>query len=143
MNYRFLYHFVISIVFWIGFSACENENIGEPMPYVQIYKVLDLNNLSYFKLKNDRGWVYEDGGVRGLIIYRQSSSSYLVFERACTHKPINSCAKVEVDGSGFFMQDLCCKSQFDFNGNVIGGIAPRPLVQYRSSLSGSLLYISN
>lgn len=124
--------------------SCNNTPLdGDLIPYVRIEKLIDLNNLSYQALKFDRGFVYENGGVRGLIIYRKSAATYVVFERTCSYQPSQACAKVDVDPSGFFMIDKCCNSQFDLDGNPISGVAIRRLLTYPNLLNGSLLTISN
>lgn len=123
--------------------ACSTPLELEPYPFAFVNKLIDLNNLSYQGLRLDRGFVYEDGGIRGLIIYRRSANSYLVFDRACAHRPSNECERVAVDASGLFMQCACCRSVFDFEGQPTAGPAPRPLLRYRTALSGSLLSISN
>jgi hypothetical protein len=124
-------------------AGCGNEVPLTAMPYVPINKVIDLNNLPYQKLQFDGGFVYETGGHRGLLIYRKSASLYYVYERACTNNPQNACEVVRADGSGFFLQDDCCQSRFDWEGRPIAGVARFDLLRYRSSLSGSLLFINN
>ncbi len=124
-------------------AACGPQPIADPIPYVPVNVLIDLNNLRYQPLRFDRGFVYENGGVRGLILYRRAASTYIAFERACTYHPTNACGRVDVDASGFFMRCPCCGSIFDFDGNPTGPPAFVPLVRYRTSLSGSLLSVTN
>ena len=134
---------VLFVLLLACLTACKDEILPEaPMPYAVINKVIDLNNFNYLRLKFDRGYVYEEGGVKGLIIYRKSASQYLVFERNCTFEVEKGC-RVEVDATGFFIKDPCCNSQFDLDGQPTSGRAAFPLVQYRAALSGSYLYINN
>jgi hypothetical protein len=130
------------LVIWCVF-ACDSTPTPDPIPFKIVNKLIDLNNLRYQRLKFDGGFVYEDGGVRGMIIYRRNASSYLIFERNCPFRPMDACANVKVDGSGFFMQDSCCNSVFDFEGSPTSGPAFSPMMRYRASLSGSLLSITN
>jgi nitrite reductase/ring-hydroxylating ferredoxin subunit len=123
--------------------ACQNQPLAEPIPFVPVNLTVDLNNLRYQPLRFDRGFVYETGGVRGLILLRRSASQYLAFERACTYHPRNSCGQVSVDVSGFFMRCPCCSSTFDLEGNPTGAPAFTPLGRYRTALSGSLLSVIN
>lgn len=123
--------------------GCGDSSQVTPLIDIPINKIIDLNNLPYQRLQFDNGYVYETGGLRGLIIYRKNATTYYVYDRACTYNLQNSCEKVEVDGSGFFMFDPCCKSQFDWEGQPNSGVARANLVRYRTSLSGSLLYINN
>jgi hypothetical protein len=123
--------------------ACDNTPIPDPIPFRFVNKTIDLNNLSYQKLKFDGGYVYEEGGVRGIIIYRKNALTYYAFERNCPYRPFDDCARVEVDGSALFMLDPCCKSQFDFEGRPMGGAAFSPMLRYRTNVAGSILTISN
>ncbi len=123
--------------------ACDNTPLPEPIPFKIVNKLIDLNNFRYQRLKFDGGFVYEDGGSRGMIIYRRSASAYIVFERHCPYRPTDACGQVNVDGSRFFMRDSCCNTVFDFEGNPTSGPAFSQMLRYRASLSGSLLTISN
>jgi hypothetical protein len=123
--------------------ACGDNTAITPIITVPINKIIDLNNLPYQRLQFDNGYVYETGGLRGLLIYRKNATTYYVYDRACTYNLQNSCEKIEVDGSGFFLFDACCKSKFDWEGQPTAGVARTNLVRYQTSLSGSLLYINN
>ena len=50
---------------------------------------------------------------------------------------------MEVDGSGLFLIDPCCQSQFDLSGQVLARPATYPLRQYATATSGNFLYITN
>ncbi len=103
---------------------------------------VNLNYPQYQKLKLDGGFVYMDGGLKGIILYRANEASYFAFERACPHHPSAGCAIVQVDGSTLFMVDKCCNSSFNFSdGYPTGGPAERPLIQYRVDLDGNVLKI--
>ena len=106
---------------------------------------INLNYPQYQRLKLDGGFVYVDGGgLKGIILYRASETSYLAYERACPHHPGAACAIVQVDGSTLFMIDRCCNSSFNFSdGQVTGGPAERPLIQYRVDQEGNVLKISD
>jgi Rieske Fe-S protein len=135
-----------ALVGWLlvmSLIGCEKQQVTDPVPYVFVQKLIDLNNTAYQALQFDRGFVYETGGVRGLIIYRRSLNVFIAFDRVCTYHPSNPCGVVEVESVGFFMRCPCCRSAFDFEGNPINGPANFPLVRYRTSLNGSLLSINN
>ena len=104
---------------------------------------LNLTNIQYTALRQDRGFVYLNAGYRGIIVIRQSDTRYLAFEQACTNQPQDTCEVVKADASTLFLKDACCGSQFDFEGAVISGPARYPLKQYRTALSGNMLYITN
>jgi hypothetical protein len=51
---------------------------------------------------------------------------------------------VNIDPSSLYMIDPCCNSTFDFNtGMPSGGVAWRPLRQYRTRFNGTDLTITD
>ncbi len=84
------------------------------------------------------------GGVQGIILYRQNSSTYYAFERNCSYQPAGACVTVDVHSSNLYMVDPCCSSIFSFpEGNPNGGPAWRPLRKYATYLNGSTLTITD
>jgi nitrite reductase/ring-hydroxylating ferredoxin subunit len=105
---------------------------------------VNLNYPQFQKLKLDGGFVYLDGGLKGIILYRANENSYLAFERACPHHPEAGCAIVQVDPSSLFMIERCCNSSFNFSdGYPTSGPAERPLIQYRVDQNSNVLKISD
>ena len=133
-------------------AACNsNTDTFTSIPNVPVNVQLDLRDQQNKALLFDNGVVTippgsanGQGGVKGIYVVRQSATSYMAFERNCTYQPLNACATVTLDKSSrLFFRDSCCTSQFDLRGIVTGGPAPRSLRQYSTSLSGSLLTITN
>jgi hypothetical protein len=102
---------------------------------------MNLSLPQYASLSTVGGFTYVSGGVRGLIIYRKDSNIYLAFERNCSFQPTDACATVEA--LQLYMQDACCGSTFNYSGTPTGGLAWRPLQQYATSLSGTILTITD
>jgi hypothetical protein len=103
---------------------------------------INLNYPQFQKLKLDGGFVYLDGGLKGIILYRANENSYLAFDRACPHHP--NVGIVQVDPSSLFMIDHSCNSSFNFSdGQPTGGPAPRALIQYRVDQESSVLKIND
>ncbi|WP_026463360.1 Rieske 2Fe-2S domain-containing protein [Adhaeribacter aquaticus] len=123
--------------------ACGKDTVAPQIPYVPVNEQLNLTNIQYNQLRRDNGYVYINGGLRGLIVIRQNANHYLAIERTCSYKPADACALVSVDPSGLFLKCGCCNSQFDLTGRVTGGPAAYPLRLYGTSLNGNLLYINN
>ncbi|MCK6616983.1 MAG: hypothetical protein L6Q51_05005 [Cyclobacteriaceae bacterium] len=94
-------------------------------------------------LNTDGNSKYFNGGVRGIIVHRVNASTYRAFERNCSFQPNEACATVGVHVSTLFMEDSCCGSTFNFNGDPTGGPAWRPLRQYQTILSGNELTITD
>lgn len=123
--------------------SCSQDLVDDPIPFQPFSDiVINLSLPEYVNLSTDGGYVYmNSGGVRGIILYRKTSSTYLAFERNCSFQPNDACATV--DALALFMQDACCGSTFNYNGDPTGGLAWRPLQQYKTSLSGNTLTITD
>lgn len=124
-------------------SSCKDTYTGPAIPEVPVSEQINVNSLQYPQLRQDGGYVYLNGGYKGILVVRQNAGLYTAFERACPYDPTASCSQVEVDQSNLFIVDDCCGSQFNFQGNVMAGPAAYGLKQYKTSLSGSVLYIFN
>jgi hypothetical protein len=127
-------------------SSCKPDLSDDAIPYFGFGTIyINLNLPEYARLKTDGGsFYYDDGGVKGLIIYRQNASTYHVYERNCSYRPNEACATVNVHVSTLFMEDPCCGSNFDFiTGNPTSGVAWRPLRKYFSTVNGSDLTITD
>lgn len=101
---------------------------------------INLSYPQYQRLKLDGGYQYiDDGGMQGIILYRQDESTYIAYERLCS---LDDEPPVSVDGSGLFMKG--CNSTYSFSdGYPTGGPATRPLMKYRTSLTGTTLVITD
>lgn len=139
---------ISKILFFVGFLfSCEPNLVDDPIPLQSFDNVvinlsfpefIDLNKDGGFKDISDQG-----AGVRGIIVYRNSATSFSAFEKNCSYTPNEACATVEVHSSGLFMIDPCCGSSFSFDdGLPSGGPAWRPLRQYRTQLNGSILTVT-
>ena len=133
-------------------TGCGNKaDTQQQVPYGIVNLSFDLTNQQYRALRTDGGAITfaikgPDGpaGVKGVIVVRQNAQSYLAFERNCPYQPYDACSLVSLDRSSrLFMRDSCCNSQFDLRGQVTGGPAIRPLVQYSVSLQGTQLTVVN
>ena len=127
------------------FANCSGDRVDDPIPVKQFE---DINiNLSLPE-NNDlhtKGYLYiNTGGVRGIILYKFNSTTYLAYERNCSFQPNSACATVEVHSSGLFMTDPCCSSMFGLaDGYPTGGPAWRPLLQYVTIVDGGQVTITD
>ena len=137
-NFKF---WVVSLIL----IACTPDLSDDPIPITAFTDiVINIGLPAYFSLQIDGGYKEISGGVRGIIIYRKNSTTYLAYERNCSYRPNEACATVDVHSSGLFMIDTCCNSSFGFDmGSPQGGPATRPLLQYRTQLLGSTLTITD
>lgn len=128
--------------FSIGLG-CEDNAPPTRIPFVYTEFTINLNLQEYLPLQYDGGFVYENEGFKGIIIYRESEDKYFAIERACTFAPNKPCEVVSVDQSSFFLIDTCCGSTFDFHGNPTGSPADQPLLLYDTYLDNNFLTITN
>lgn len=141
MRYTLMY-----ILILLSLAACDSEPTDDAIPW-QPFDIIQLNlNLpEYIQLRSDRTYAYlNDGGVRGIIVYHESGTNYIAYERNCSFQPNSACATVEVHVSTLYMLCPCCSSSFDLaTGFPTGGPAWRPLRQYETSLTGSTLTVTD
>lgn len=128
------------------FNSCSSDPVDDPIPPVSFPdKVLNLTlpeNISLLSKGSSKS--YGDIGVRGVIVYCVDVGVYHAYERNCSYQPNDACATVNIDASTLFMVDSCCGSMFDFNtGMPSGGVAWRPLRQYRTRYNGTELVITD
>ena len=126
-------------------TSCKQDLSDDPIPEGIFPDIIfSLNLPQYSPLKLDGGSVSIDGGVRGIIIYRKNSNTYLAYERNCSFHPNDACATVDVHSSKLFLIDTCCGSSFGFDDGVpTGGPAWRPLRRYKTYLNGYELTINS
>ena len=123
--------------------GCQSTIEKSGVPNVAVNIEINLNDIDNTALKQIGGFIYVPGGVKGIIVRRESQNSYKAFERNCTFQPSDACAIVDMDPSGFFMEDDCCGSTFDLSGFPTGDPAEFPLKEYGISLAGDILFIFN
>ena len=138
MNKRNL--ILIQIAFLLG---CQPAVEQSGIPNVAVNVEVNLSDIDNAALLQIGGYIYLQGGVRGIILFHESQNLYRAFDRNCTYQPSDLAAVVEVNVSGFFMEDLSCKSNFDLSGFPTDGPAEFPLKEYNVSVAGDFLLISN
>ena len=133
------------IILLVASSACAPNEYDDPVPYAPFPDiVLNLNLPENIGLKTTGATLAVGGGVRGIIVYCSQPNEYIAYERNCTYHPNDACATVNVDVSKLFLVDSCCGSTFDLaTGAPTGGVAIRPLVQYKTTYDGLYLIITD
>ena len=134
---------LLSTLFVIFFYSCKKDkNNGVPIVSVDIY--LYTTNPSFINLNAVGGWVYINGGVRGILVYRKSISEFMAYDRNCTYNSNDVCATVYVDATNIIATDTCCNSKFSIvDGTVLQAPAGVPLKSYNTTFDGSVLHIYN
>ncbi len=126
---------LIGIITMLLFSFCKKTNtVQDNVPYQTVNITIYPNDPLYFKLQVVGGWVYINGGVNGIIVYRQSqtgASDFIAIERTSTYLPNDAGAKVKVQSDSFTLKDTVSNSKWQINnGAVLTGPATLPLRQY-------------
>ena len=129
----------------LGLSAlvCCSKTDNQQVPYAPVNIQVNINNPQYIELNHPGGWIYMTGALKGLILYRKDQGVINAFDRLSPYPDEGGCVLV-VDSSGVFAWDTCSASKWLlFDGVVNEGPAKRNLIQYQTSLNGSMLTISN
>ena len=123
-------------------SACDTSN-GYEIPYV----LVDLHLGIYGELGNPAigSSVEVQGGVNGIIIYREDFDIYHAYDRTCTLWPEHN--EQVVEDAEFEGVYVCpeCESQYLLllGADPISGPAAFPLKKYHTVIDGGLLHVYN
>ncbi|MDZ4757389.1 MAG: hypothetical protein SGJ10_04505 [Bacteroidota bacterium] len=145
---KLFYIYLFLIIF-----ACGKSTKEDAIPYVTVDTYVNITLTQYIKLQNPGGWaVIDNVGVRGIAVFKNIASEYKAFDLNCSYRPLDSCSKLVVDSSGFFMKcgkyvgatwTPCCGSQFGTDGLPLKNPATRQLREYATVLTGNILHIYN
>lgn len=134
----------------ITFSAisCKKKksqsNTSNPVPNLPVNIKIYPNDPLYYKLQTIGGWMYVNGGINGLVVYRKSNEEFVAIERTSSYYPDNAAAKVKVLGDNFTLRDTVSDSRWQIiDATVTKGPAEWPLRKYGTSFDGNLLSIVN
>ena len=138
------------LIFIAGFmffssSYCNRDRYE--FPNVPINLNIDLVSLYANVGPGEYEFMYENVGVNGLIIRRNFSDEFFVYDRTCTYEPDYSCEVDHDTTSTLHVSCPCCGSQYflDETGDAFVTIGPSkyPLVQYNASVNGGFLWVYN
>lgn len=124
------------------FFSCRKSNNGF-VPYVYVDILINVNNPQFFDIGTVGGWMYYDGGSKGLIIHRVQNMGFMVYDRHATFRSNDEC-QVVVLPDNLTIEDPCSGSQYYINdGNIMQGPASLPLKTYNTTFDGTTLRIFN
>ena len=134
---------LILLVFINIFSSCKkkSQTVQDNIAYQTVNITLYPNDPLYFKLQMAGGWVYINGGVNGIIVYRKTTTNspndFIAIERTSTALPDDPNAKVKVQSDNFTLKDTISGSTWQiFDGGLIAGPATQNLRQYNAIFDG-------
>lgn len=147
-------HILTVLICAFTLAGCKDNvnNNDDFFTPVQVYLSINLNLPSAAPLTVPQGFIYENGGNKGVVIYHTIYNEYVAFDRTCPHEPTNECSYITVDssstyfGCGQYKPDWtpCCGSKFDpATGAAINGPAKRALRQYFVRQDGNTLIVTN
>ncbi|MFA0962034.1 hypothetical protein AB9P05_09525 [Roseivirga sp. BDSF3-8] len=119
-------------------SACSSDEEPYPrFPVVTVYEEVYLDNpILQADLDNpSKRFVYLNAGINGIILHKTIDERYIALERL-SPVDVDADCTVNVDVSGFFIDDPCSDATWDLEGNPSGGGNAWPLYQYQTSRTG-------
>lgn len=132
---------IILAVCLLSAPGCDKDN-NRYIPYVPVDIYINVTLPAYTDLNPVGGWMYINGGSRGIIVYN-GLDGYHAYERHSPYQPDNNCT-VEVPVGTQYAEDPCSGSQFTLtDGSVIMGPANLPLLEYTTTFDGTTLHIMN
>lgn len=149
-------YFFILLVGTLLFSSisCKKQQVrtDHPVPSTPVNLTVNLDNPSNIRLHTPGGYVYLQGGFKGIVVVNFDSETYYAFDRGCPYHPYAECAQITADESGLYFrcghyegEDFvaCCESEYGQQGNTLNGPSQHPLRQYSTYKEGSILTIAN
>jgi hypothetical protein len=137
--------FIILALLLLGVisPSCES-NRRQIIPYVQVHIDLDL----YAELGTlgiGSTMVIPDEGYRGIVLYREDDMIFHAYDMTCTEYPEHDAGVVrDTVFDGVYTCPECDSRFVIINGAYPdSGPAEFPLVEYRTSIQGNLLLITN
>lgn len=133
--YNSFFRFFIVLIILFSLGCKEKEPF--PVPNVPVNTLINLNLPSYQDLNNPGGWVYINGGSRGIFVYR-NFDNFIAMDRHSTWDSENTEAIVAIDSlNQFLLTDPISGSQYSvLDGTVTTGPAKWGLKRYNTSWDG-------
>jgi len=132
---------IVLLAFSSVFSFCKkNKQVQDNIAYQTVNISININNPLSFPIQTVGGWMYIDGGVNGIIVYRKTGTNtpvdFVALERTSTELPNNPDAKVKVQSDGFTLKDTISGAKWQiYDGGIISG-ASQNLRLYNAVFDG-------
>jgi len=119
----------------------KNNTVQDNIAYQTVNITMYPNDPLNFKLGSVGGWVYVNGGVNGIIVYRKtmttSTSDFVAIERTSTALPNNPDAKVKVQNDNFTLKDTISGTTWNIiDGSILKGTTNLNLRTYNATFDG-------
>lgn len=133
------------ILLTVVFGCKRDDDDALHVPRIATDVTININLPGFSALANPGGWVYVNGGSRGIIVYRSSINSFSAFDRHCPYQVEQGCKINVLDGT-IAEDEECCHSQFEIiTGTPVSGSADRTLQHFNTQFNpnANLLRIYN
>ena len=132
---------LLAIISLFSFCKKKTNTVQDNIAYQTVNITVYPNDPLYFKIQTVGGWIYINGGVNGIIVYRKTNTNsptdFIALERTSTALPNDPNARVKVQSDNFTLKDSISGSKWQlFNGAVISGPATLNLRQYNATFDG-------
>ncbi len=134
--------YLLSAFFLFVMLASCNEKEGDYIPYVYVNFQINVESTQYLELNPIGGWIYLNGGYKGILIYRYSVDEFRAYERACPEGPLSDC-RIEVESSPIAIDSCSMTRYLMIDGSPIEGPGKMSLKQYNTSYTEPYLSVYN
>ena len=138
----------LKIAVILGFilsTSCDDAVSNDLLPNITVNYIVNMNLPQYsgLQIPGVSKETPSNIGVQGILIYN-FNGSYKAFDLACPHLPVNSCAKMEFDGS-ILLTCTCDDATFSiYDGSPqTNGVANSAREYHVEILGGNQLRITN
>lgn len=144
-NFSIIALLILGVLF---FSECKKKKktVQDTLPYQTVNITIYPNDPLNFKIQSVGGWMYINGGINGIIVYRKTTSDFVALERTSTYLPNDAGAKVKVQSDNFTLKDTVSNSKWQIiDGAILSGPATQALRLYNTLYDSGTgaLYIRN
>lgn len=138
--------FILTLGLVLVASGCKKSRPNN-FPDVAFETYVYLNNPSNNVLMQPGGWVFHDGGYRGLIIYRRQLSGapedFGIYDRGCPEHIAESCGYLDISDDDLFAICPCSGEKYLLLDGSPAENATIGLRAYPGARNGNVLYIRN
>ncbi len=124
---------ILAVITVLSFSTCKKKKktVQDDLPYQTVNITIYPNDPLNFKIQSVGGWMYINGGVNGIIVYRKTQNDFVALERTSTYLPNESAAAVKVQSDNFTLKDTISNSKWQIiDGAVLSAPATQSLRLY-------------
>jgi nitrite reductase/ring-hydroxylating ferredoxin subunit len=142
MKSKFVFRLFSALMMVVLLTTCRKEE--QIVPNVAVNITLYINDPQNVSLTSIGGWLYVNGGNRGVVVHRISQNQFVAFDRTCPYRPDETASQVSVDSSNVILEDRSCGSKFLLSdGSAIQTPALVPLKAYTTAFDGNAIRIVN